>query len=91
MKKELSKIAQDLEQGAITDNEAQTLLLGLLGVMPSKFNRIRTAKLKDLEMWETDCEFMKKNNINKETLITINECFRDDKKCEVYYELHYWA
>jgi hypothetical protein len=32
MKTELSKIAQDLEQGAITENEAQTLLLGLLGV-----------------------------------------------------------
>ena len=32
MKTELSKIAQDLEQGNITENEAQTLLLGLLGV-----------------------------------------------------------
>lgn len=35
MKTELSKIAQDLEQGTITDNEAQTLLLGLLGVVSS--------------------------------------------------------
>ena len=32
MKTELSKIAQDLEQGTITDKEARTLLLGLLGV-----------------------------------------------------------
>ena len=32
MKTELSKIAQDLEQGTITDQEARTLLLGLLGV-----------------------------------------------------------
>lgn len=32
MKKELSKIAQDLEQGSITETEARTLLLGLLGV-----------------------------------------------------------
>jgi hypothetical protein len=32
MKTELSKIAQDLEQGAITDQEARKLLLGLLGV-----------------------------------------------------------
>jgi len=32
MKKELSKISQDLEQGTITENEARTLLLGLLGV-----------------------------------------------------------
>ena len=35
MKKELSKIAQNLEQGTITDNEALTLLLGLLGVSGS--------------------------------------------------------
>jgi predicted nucleic-acid-binding Zn-ribbon protein len=35
MKTELSKIAQDLEQGTITENEAQTLLLGLLGVSGS--------------------------------------------------------
>jgi len=32
MKTELTKIAQDLEQGTITDNEARTLLLGLLSV-----------------------------------------------------------
>ena len=32
MKKELSKIAQDLEQGTITENKARTILLGLLGV-----------------------------------------------------------
>jgi len=32
MKTELSKIAQDLEQGTITDKEARKLLLGLLGV-----------------------------------------------------------
>jgi len=35
MKIELLKIAQDLEQGTITDQEAQTLLLGLLGVSGS--------------------------------------------------------
>ena len=32
MKTELLKIAQDLEQGTITDKEARKLLLGLLGV-----------------------------------------------------------
>ena len=37
MKTELSKIAQDLEQGTITENEARTLLLGLLGVSNSVF------------------------------------------------------
>lgn len=35
MKTELSKIAQDLEQGTITDNEARNLLLGLLIVSVS--------------------------------------------------------
>lgn len=35
MKTELSKIAQDLEQGTITDNEARNLLLGLLIVSES--------------------------------------------------------
>lgn len=35
MKKELTKIAQDLEQGTINDKEARTLLLGLLGVSNS--------------------------------------------------------
>lgn len=32
MKTKLSKIAQDLEQGTITDQESRKLLLGLLGV-----------------------------------------------------------
>ena len=32
MKTEISKIAQDLEQGTITEHEAQPLLLGLLSV-----------------------------------------------------------
>ena len=32
MKTELLKIAQDLEQGTITDQEARNLLLGLLSV-----------------------------------------------------------
>lgn len=37
MKEELSKIAQDLDQGTITDQEAQKLLLGLLGVSQRTF------------------------------------------------------
>ena len=37
MKTELSKIAQDLEQGTITEDKARTLLLGLLGVSNSVF------------------------------------------------------
>ena len=39
MKTELSKIAQDLEQGTITKNEARTLLLGLLIVSESTLNK----------------------------------------------------
>ena len=35
MKKELSKIAQDLEQGTIDETEARTLLLVLFGVSGS--------------------------------------------------------
>ena len=35
MKTELSKIAQDLSQGTVTENEARSLLLGLLGVSVS--------------------------------------------------------
>ena len=35
METELNKIAKDLEQGSITDNEARTLLLGLLIVSES--------------------------------------------------------
>jgi len=38
MKTELSKIAKDLDQGTITDNEARTLLLGLLFVSESKLD-----------------------------------------------------
>ena len=41
MKTELLKIAQDLEQGTITDNEARTLLLGLLGVSGSLLDKER--------------------------------------------------
>jgi hypothetical protein len=47
MKTELSKIAQDLEQGTITETEARKLLLGLLGVsgsLPSK-DEIETASI----------------------------------------------
>jgi hypothetical protein len=35
MKEQILKVAKDLEQGTITDIEAQTLLLGLFGVSGS--------------------------------------------------------
>ena len=41
MKKELSKISQDLEQGAITEREARTLLLGLLIVSESTLSKYK--------------------------------------------------
>jgi len=41
MKTELRKIAQDLEQGSITENEARTLLLGLLIVSESTLSKHR--------------------------------------------------
>lgn len=40
MKTELSKIAQDLEQDKITEKEALTLLLGLLGVGSSVISQL---------------------------------------------------
>lgn len=39
MKTELSKISHDLNQGTITDNEARTLLLGLLIVSESTLEK----------------------------------------------------
>jgi len=44
MKTELSKIAQDLEQGTITDQEARKLLLGLLGVSNSWLSPIESER-----------------------------------------------
>ena len=35
MKQYILKVAQDLEQGTITEDKARSLLLGLLGVSPS--------------------------------------------------------
>ena len=59
MKTELLKIAQDLEQGTITETEARNLLLGLLGVSHSYYQVVHdtrklgmqevTAGLPDLE------------------------------------------
>jgi hypothetical protein len=44
MKTELLKIAQDLEQGSITENEAQTLLLGLLGISHSYYQVVHDVR-----------------------------------------------
>lgn len=39
MKEQILKIAKDLEQGTITETEAQNLLLGLFGVSGSNSNK----------------------------------------------------
>jgi hypothetical protein len=53
MRKELSKIIQDLEQGAITDIEARTILLGLLIVSESMLaTQGLTIKYEDYGMWK---------------------------------------
>ena len=83
MKKELSKISQNLEQGTITEDKARTLLLGLLGVsgslQPLTVQRV-DKMLKDISLetfiacggnkaeWEE--WWSKRNNIN----INSNEC-----------------
>lgn len=44
MKKELIKIAQDLERGTINENKARTLLLGLLGVRHSYYQVVHDVR-----------------------------------------------
>lgn len=44
MKIELSKIAKDLEEGAITEREAKTLLLGLFSVSHCDFKTIKVGE-----------------------------------------------
>jgi len=51
MKTELSKIAEDLEQGTITEDNARNLLLGLLGVSES----FRKSDLLELGGWFDGC------------------------------------
>ena len=60
MKTELSKIAQDLEQGNITEKEARTLLLGLLCVRHRFKTRVETKSGtwfltdEEIKQWEYD-------------------------------------
>jgi hypothetical protein len=67
MKTELSKIAQDLEKGTITDIEAQNLLLGLFGVIN------RRELLIDFGKWfnKTDYETVREDRVD-EYLKSIN-------------------
>lgn len=60
MKTKLSKIAQDFEQGKISEQEARTLLLGLLGVSNRFKTRVETKSGtwfltdEEIKQWEYD-------------------------------------
>jgi len=60
MKTKLSKITQDLEQGKISEQEARTLLLGLLGVSNRFKTRVETKSGtwfltdEEIKQWEYD-------------------------------------
>jgi hypothetical protein len=79
MKTELSKIAQDLEQGTINDNEARTLLLGLLSVSKrfywlkpdGKISNMWDEKTHKKYLTDKDIEDAKKDGWQ---LIQINVC-----------------
>lgn len=49
MKEQILKIAKDLEQGTITDDQAQNLLLGLFGVSQSNSTDLETIENKIIE------------------------------------------
>ena len=73
MKTELSKIAQDLEKGTITEKEAQTLLLGLFSVT-KRFSLIELENVlikPKLALISTDL---------KNILVKGNEYHYEDKK-----------
>ena len=50
MKTELLKIAKDLEEGTITDNEALTLLMGLLSINGNYLIEIGNAYIEDADI-----------------------------------------
>jgi hypothetical protein len=52
MKEQILKIAQDLEQGTITETEAQNLLLGLFGVIKSVCDCERSKDIYMVEVYK---------------------------------------
>ena len=55
MKEQMLKIAKDLEQGTITETEAQNLLLGLFGVSGSCSCGVKYVKTKKSDIpYDTD-------------------------------------
>lgn len=62
MKTELSKITKDLEQGTITETEAQNLLLGLIGVDGRFYSDEEIRKIKYLSF----CQGLVNNDTDEE-------------------------
>jgi hypothetical protein len=52
MKEQILKIAQDLEQGTITETKAQNLLLGLFGVIKSVCDCERSKDIYMVEVYK---------------------------------------
>ena len=84
MKTELSKIAQDLEQGTITDKEARTLLLGLLGLSGSLTMRVEQMEFIPEEPFLSDVISWEKGNIWE-----LHELFPDSKNIKVMVNKNY--
>jgi hypothetical protein len=84
MKTELSKIAQDLEQGTITDKEARTLLLGLLGLSGSLTMRVEQMEFIPEEPFLSDVISWEKGNIWE-----LHELFTNSQNIEVRVNKNY--
>ena len=89
MKTELLKIAQDLEQGSITEHEARTLLLGLLGVSGSACSKCGMSDI-DIKFQpeETKIYWSEHNEIDNIENFTRNDIYyssdRIEKECLVH-------
>lgn len=89
MKTELSKIVQDLEQGTITENEARTLLLGLLGFSGSACSKCGMSDI-DIKFQhvETKIYWSEHNEIENIEKFTRNDRYyssdRIKKECLVH-------
>lgn len=78
MKTELSKIAQDLEKGTITELEAETLLLGLLGVSGSLTMKVEQMEFIPEEPYLSDIISWEKGNMWE-----LHELFPDSQNIEI--------
>lgn len=84
MKTELSKIAQDLEKGTITELEAETLLLGLLGVSGSL-----TMKVEQMEFIPEEPYLSAIISWEKGNMWELHELFPDSQNIEIRVNKNY--